>query len=107
MKVIKVEKFEPRSEATGVGTVKGIRYFVEGETINVPSFIEWWEHYGRPEDVEIVRGDAYLVRGNVKPTPRAIRHRARRWVVRLICCGMDDGRRDFDSWNEADQFRRA
>lgn len=32
---------------------------------------------------------------------------AKMWRVRMICCGTDDGVRDFDSWETADRFRNA
>lgn len=31
----------------------------------------------------------------------------RRWRLRLICCGRDDGTEAFDTWNEADSFRES
>lgn len=29
------------------------------------------------------------------------------WQVRLICCGREDGIQQFDTWDEAEQFREA
>ena len=32
---------------------------------------------------------------------------AARWIVRLICCGRDDGEERFATWEEADRFRES
>lgn len=32
---------------------------------------------------------------------------SKEWLVRLICCGHDDGAREFDTWEVANQFRNA
>lgn len=35
------------------------------------------------------------------------RNASKRWQCHLICCGKDDGTEGFDTWEEADAFRRA
>lgn len=32
---------------------------------------------------------------------------AKRWRLRLICCGHDDGTETFDTWDQADAFRES
>lgn len=37
----------------------------------------------------------------------AWKHGQRRFAVQLTCCGRDDGRPEFGTWDEADAFRES
>ena len=43
------------------------RYILDGDPMDVPSFVEWWEHMGQPKHVEIVAQLDLRIEGDSEP----------------------------------------